>query len=132
MIMIMMMMDDDDGDDDDDDDRDDDVDDNLSSLSLVPYILQNKWTQINKQSLRKGSFTDEEDDYIVSYLTDLMRDTSFDINTTKFPRGTWAKLSIDLNRDLKGVYEHWTLSLKRRIIVEIDSDDVSNGLKVVS
>ena len=61
-----------------------------------------------------------------------MRDTTFDINTTKFPRGTWAKISIVLNRDLKGVYEHWTLSLKRRIIQEIGTDDVSNDRKIVS
>ena len=46
--------------------------------------------------------------------------------------GTWAKISIVLNRDLKGVYEHWTLSLKRRIIVEIGTDDISNDRKVVS
>ena len=53
-----------------------------------------------------------------------MRDNSFDINTTKFPRGTWAKISIYLNHDLKSVYEHWTLSLKRRIILQIFSTGV--------
>ena len=85
-------------------------------LYHVPYCIiyihiQNTWKQICSQSLRKGPFTEEEDEHIILRLSELIGKNS--LIGTKFPRGTWAFFSAELNRDLKCVYEHWTVTLSK-------------------
>lgn len=86
-------------------------------LYHVPYYIiyihiQNTWKQISSQSLRKGPFTEEEDEHIILRLSELIEKNT--LIGTKFPRGTWAIISAELNRDLKCVYEHWTVTLSKR------------------
>ena len=82
---------------------------NYQLYHVVSYTYT--WKQICSQSLRKGPFTEEEDEHIILRLSELIGKST--LIGTKFPRGTWAIISAELNRDLKCVYEHWTVTLSK-------------------
>lgn len=54
---------------------------------------------------------EEDDEHIILRLSELIGKNT--LIGTKFPRGTWAIISAELNRDLKCVYEHWTVTLSK-------------------